>query len=73
MFLPFHTYLVSVAYVKESSNAYGIPINNFTWTIDKGTVIEPIEEVDPPESLLPPPTRLTLTMFEYFEHQLEGS
>ncbi|KAG5594979.1 hypothetical protein H5410_036211 [Solanum commersonii] len=73
LFIPFHTYLVSVTYVKESRNAYGIPINNFTWAIDKGTVIEPIEEFDPLESSLPPPTRLTLTMFEYFEHQPEGS
>lgn len=72
-FVPFHTYLVSVATIKESNYAYGIPINNFLWTIDKGTLVEPIEEVDPPEVSLPPPTHLTLTMFNNFDHQPEGS
>lgn len=68
LLFPYHTYLVSVATVSESSHAYGIPINTFLWTIDKGTLIEPIEEIEPLENSLPPPTRLTLTMF----HQPEG-
>ncbi|KAH0679713.1 hypothetical protein KY284_020798 [Solanum tuberosum] len=72
LFLPYHTYLISVASVTESNHAYGIPINTFLWTIDKGTLIEPIEEVEPPEDSLPPPTRLTLTMFDSFHHQPEG-
>ncbi|KAH0690988.1 hypothetical protein KY289_018346 [Solanum tuberosum] len=71
LFLPYHTYLISVASVTESNHAYGIPINTFLWTIDKGTLIEPIEEVEPPEASLPP-TRLTLTMFDSFHHQPEG-
>ncbi|XP_015168047.1 uncharacterized protein [Solanum tuberosum] len=72
LFIPYHTYLILVASVTESNHAYGIPINTFLWTIDKGTLIEPIEEVDPPEGSLPPPTRLTLTMFDIFHHQPEG-
>uniref|UniRef100_M1CIH2 Replication protein A OB domain-containing protein n=1 Tax=Solanum tuberosum TaxID=4113 RepID=M1CIH2_SOLTU len=72
LFLPYHTYLISVASVTESNHAYGIPINTFLWTIDKGTLIEPIEEVEPPEDSLPPPTRLTVTMFDSFHHQPEG-
>ncbi|KAG5598901.1 hypothetical protein H5410_030271, partial [Solanum commersonii] len=62
----------TIASVTESNHAYGIPINTFLWTIDKGTLIEPIEEVDPPEVSLPPSTRLTLTMFDSFHHQPEG-
>lgn len=49
LFLSLHTYLVSGATVKESNNAYG-PINRFTWVIDKGTTVKPIEEVDPSEN-----------------------
>ncbi|KAG5626225.1 hypothetical protein H5410_011443 [Solanum commersonii] len=37
LFLPYHTYLISIASVTESNHAYGIPINTFLWTIDKGT------------------------------------
>ncbi|KAG5589309.1 hypothetical protein H5410_039823 [Solanum commersonii] len=72
LFIPYHTYLISVASVIESNHAYGIPINTFLWTIDKCTLIEPIEKVDPPEASLPPLTRLTLTMFNNFHHQPEG-
>nr|XP_009799480.1 PREDICTED: uncharacterized protein LOC104245530 [Nicotiana sylvestris] len=48
LFDPFHTYLVSVAQVKESSYLYGNPINKFTWTIDRSPIVEPIEKVTPP-------------------------
>ncbi|KAH0756281.1 hypothetical protein KY290_026551, partial [Solanum tuberosum] len=72
LLIPYHTYLISVASVTESNHAYGIPINTFHWTIDKGTLIEPIEDIDPPEGSLPPSTRLTLTMFDSFHHQPEG-
>uniref|UniRef100_M1BH95 Uncharacterized protein n=1 Tax=Solanum tuberosum TaxID=4113 RepID=M1BH95_SOLTU len=72
LFLPYHTYLISVASVTESNHTYGVPINTFLWAIDKGTLIEPIEEVEPPEASLPPPTPLTLTMFDNFHHQPEG-
>ncbi|WMV22369.1 hypothetical protein MTR67_015754 [Solanum verrucosum] len=72
LFFPYLTYLISVASVTESNHAYGIPINTFLWTIDKGTLIEPTEEVEPPEASLPPSTQLTLTMFDSFHHQPEG-
>ncbi|XP_070012439.1 uncharacterized protein [Nicotiana sylvestris] len=73
LFRPFYTYLVSVAQVKESNYMYGNPLNKFTWTIDKCTIVEPIETVNPPEEPLPPPTRLNLTPFDNFEYQPEGS
>nr|XP_033510412.1 uncharacterized protein LOC108944061 [Nicotiana tomentosiformis] len=56
LFRPSHTYLVSVAQVKESNYMYGNPLKKFTWTIDRCTIVEPIETVNPPEDPLPPPT-----------------
>nr|XP_009794619.1 PREDICTED: uncharacterized protein LOC104241378 [Nicotiana sylvestris] len=73
LFHHFHTYLVSVAQFKESNYTYGNPLNKFTRTIDKCTIIEPIEIVNPPEDPLPPPTRLNLTPFCNFEYQPYGS
>ncbi|XP_070028219.1 uncharacterized protein [Nicotiana sylvestris] len=73
LFRPFQTYLVSVAQVKESNYMYGNPLNKFTWTIDRCTIVEPIEIVNPPEKPLAPPTRLNLTPFGNFEYQPEGS
>ncbi|WMV19491.1 hypothetical protein MTR67_012876, partial [Solanum verrucosum] len=68
-FIMFKTYLVFVACVKEPALEYENSLNKFTWTIDKNTIVEPIEEVKPPEDLLPPPTQLTLTSFDTFEYQ----
>ncbi|KAH0646583.1 hypothetical protein KY284_034467 [Solanum tuberosum] len=68
-FAPFKTYLVSVAHVKLPPLGYENPLNNFIWTLDKNTIVEPVEEVKPPEDPLPPPTRLTLTTFNTFEYQ----
>nr|XP_016496333.1 PREDICTED: uncharacterized protein LOC107815289 [Nicotiana tabacum] len=73
LFHHFHTYLVSVAQVKESNYMYGNPLNKFTWTIDRCTIVEPIEIVNPLEDPLPPPTRLNLTPFCNFEYQPYGS
>ncbi|OIT20855.1 hypothetical protein A4A49_63600, partial [Nicotiana attenuata] len=73
LFGPFHTYLVSVAQVKESNYMYGNPLDKFTWTIDRCTIVEPIETVNPPKEPLPPPTRLNLIPFGNFEYQPEGS
>ncbi|OIT05471.1 replication protein a 70 kda dna-binding subunit b [Nicotiana attenuata] len=73
LFDPFHTYLVSVAQVKDSSYLYGNSLNKFTWTIDRSTIVEPIENVTPPEDPLPPPTRLTITAFDTFEYQPKES
>ncbi|XP_070055514.1 uncharacterized protein [Nicotiana tomentosiformis] len=73
LFDPFHTYLVSVAQVKESSYLYGNPLNKFTWTIDRSTIVEPIEKVTPPEDPLPLSTRLTITAFDTFEYQPKES
>uniref|UniRef100_M1A443 Uncharacterized protein n=1 Tax=Solanum tuberosum TaxID=4113 RepID=M1A443_SOLTU len=47
-----------MAYVTESTKAYGNLLHEFTWTIDKGTIVEPIEQVIPPEPPLLPPTLL---------------
>ncbi|WMV49161.1 hypothetical protein MTR67_042546 [Solanum verrucosum] len=68
-FAPFKTYLVSVAHVKLPPLRYENPLNKFIWTLDKNTIVEPVEEVKPPEDPLPPPTRLTLTTFNTFEYQ----
>lgn len=68
-FAPFKTYLVSVAHVKLPPLGYENPLNKFVWTLDKNTIVEPVEEVKPPEDPLPPPTRLTLTTFNTFEYQ----
>ncbi|KAL3378342.1 hypothetical protein AABB24_004319 [Solanum stoloniferum] len=68
-FAPFKTYLVSVAHVKLPPLGYENPLNKFVWTLDKNTIVEPVEEVKPPEDPLPPPTRLTLTTFHTFEYQ----
>ncbi|XP_015055892.2 uncharacterized protein LOC107002396 isoform X2 [Solanum pennellii] len=68
-FAPFKTYLVSVAYVKVPPLGYENPLNKFVWTLDKNTIVEPIEEVKPPEDPLPPPTRLTIAKFDTFEYQ----
>lgn len=43
----FHTYLLSVANVKESNSAYDRPIGDFIWIIDRNTIVEPIEKLDP--------------------------
>ncbi|XP_015078482.2 uncharacterized protein LOC107022360 [Solanum pennellii] len=43
-FAPFKTYLVSVAYVKVPPLGYENPLNKFIWTLDKNTIVEPIEE-----------------------------
>ncbi|XP_016467652.1 uncharacterized protein LOC107790261 [Nicotiana tabacum] len=53
LFDPFHTYLVSVAQVKESSYLYANPLNKFIWIIDRSTIVEPIEKATPPEDPLP--------------------
>uniref|UniRef100_A0A3Q7G6D1 Reverse transcriptase Ty1/copia-type domain-containing protein n=1 Tax=Solanum lycopersicum TaxID=4081 RepID=A0A3Q7G6D1_SOLLC len=66
-FAPFKTYLVSVAYVKVLPLGYENPLNKFVWTLDKNTIVEPIEEVKPPEDPLPPPTRLTIAKFDTFD------
>ncbi|WMV46753.1 hypothetical protein MTR67_040138 [Solanum verrucosum] len=68
-FAPFKTYLVSVAHVKEPPLGYENTLNKFIWTLDKNTIVEPLEEVKPPENPLPPPTRLALTTFDTFEYQ----
>ncbi|KAH0699520.1 hypothetical protein KY284_013735 [Solanum tuberosum] len=66
-FAPFKTYLVTVAFVKEPPLGYENPLNKFIWTIDKNTIIEPVEEVKPPEDPLPPPTRLVVATFDTFD------
>lgn len=71
-FVPFQTYLLSMAYVTESTKAYGNPLHEFTWTIDKGTIVEPIEQVIPPEPPLLPPTLLKGTSFDSFDYQAIG-
>ncbi|KAL3369794.1 hypothetical protein AABB24_007033 [Solanum stoloniferum] len=68
-FAPFKTYLVSVAHVKVPPLGYENSLNKFIWTLDKNTIVEPVEEVKPPQDPLPPPTRLTLTTFDTFEYQ----
>ncbi|KAG5577680.1 hypothetical protein H5410_057814 [Solanum commersonii] len=68
-FAPFNTYLVSVAHVKVPPLGYENSLNKFIWTLDKNTIVEPVEEVKPPEDPLPPPRRLTLTTFDTFEYQ----
>ena len=67
--VPFKTYLISVAYVKDPTLGYENLISKFTWTLDKNTIVEPIDMIVPPEDPLPPPTRLSLTTFDTFEHQ----
>ncbi|KAH0784545.1 hypothetical protein KY290_004143 [Solanum tuberosum] len=57
-FAPFKTYLVSVAHVKVPPLEYENSLNKFIWTLDKNTIVEPVEEVKPPQDPLPPPTRL---------------
>ncbi|KAK4721281.1 hypothetical protein R3W88_011514 [Solanum pinnatisectum] len=44
-FVPFQTYLLSGAFVTESTKAYGNPLHQLTWTFDKGTIVEPIEQL----------------------------
>ncbi|XP_049361086.1 uncharacterized protein LOC125825842 [Solanum verrucosum] len=68
-FAPFKTYLVSVAHVKVPPLGYENSLNKFIWTLDKNTIVEPVEEVKPPQDPLPPPTRLALTTFDTFEYQ----
>ncbi|XP_060197280.1 uncharacterized protein LOC132626431 [Lycium barbarum] len=70
-FKPFQTYLVSVAQVKEPNPAYVNPFNKYIWTIDRNTIVEPIEKVIPPDNPLPPPTRLAITPFKAIEHQMK--
>ncbi|XP_027774325.1 replication protein A 70 kDa DNA-binding subunit B-like [Solanum pennellii] len=68
-FAPFKTYLVSFAYVKVPPLGHENPLNIFIWTLDKNIIVEPIEEVKPPEDPLPPPTRLAIAKFDTFEYQ----
>ncbi|XP_059290178.1 uncharacterized protein LOC132043732 isoform X3 [Lycium ferocissimum] len=70
-FKPFQTYLVSVAQVKEPNPAYANPFNKYIWTIDRNTIVEPIEKVIPPDNPLPPPKRLAITPFEAIEYQMK--
>ena len=71
-FVPFQTYLLSRAFVSESIKAYGIPLHQFSWKIDKGTIVEPIDKVIPPEEPLLPPTLLKITSFDSFDYQVIG-
>uniref|UniRef100_A0A3Q7JAS4 Replication factor A C-terminal domain-containing protein n=1 Tax=Solanum lycopersicum TaxID=4081 RepID=A0A3Q7JAS4_SOLLC len=71
-FVPFQTYLLSGAFVSVSIKAYGIPLHQFSWTIDKGTIVEPIDKVIPPEQPLLPPTLLKTTSFDSFDYQAIG-
>ncbi|XP_049394620.1 uncharacterized protein LOC125858882 [Solanum stenotomum] len=71
-FVPFQTYLLSGAFVTKSTKAYGNPLHQFTWTIDKGTIVEPIEQVIPPEPPLLPPTLIKVTSFDSFDYQVVG-
>ncbi|XP_047254082.1 uncharacterized protein LOC124888022 [Capsicum annuum] len=66
---PFNTYLVSVAQVKDPPFEYKSALNDYIWTIDRNTIVEPIEKVTPPKDPLTQPTRLTLTAFDTFEYQ----
>ncbi|PHT83572.1 hypothetical protein T459_12015 [Capsicum annuum] len=66
---PFNTYLVFVVQVKEPTFEYKSALNDYIWTIDRSTTVEPIEKVTPLEDPLPQPTRLTLTTFDTFEYQ----
>ncbi|WMV15706.1 hypothetical protein MTR67_009091 [Solanum verrucosum] len=68
-FTPFKTYLVSVAFVKEPPLGYENSLIKFIWTLDKNTIVEPVEEVKPPEDPLPPLTRLAVATFDTFECQ----
>ncbi|XP_049367397.1 uncharacterized protein LOC125832300 [Solanum verrucosum] len=61
-----------MAYVTESTKAYGNPLHELTWTIGKGTIVEPIEQVIPPEPPLLPPTLLKVTSFDSFDYQAIG-
>jgi len=61
--------LVSVAHVKVPPLGYENSLNKFIWTLDKNTIVGPVEEVKPPQDPLPPPTRLALTTFDTFEYQ----
>ncbi|KAM3305963.1 putative protein isoform X1 [Capsicum chacoense] len=69
MLAPFNTYLVSVVQVKEPTLEYKSALNDYIWTFDRSTIVEPIEKVTPLEDPLPQPTRLTLTTFDTFEYQ----
>uniref|UniRef100_A0A3Q7I275 Uncharacterized protein n=1 Tax=Solanum lycopersicum TaxID=4081 RepID=A0A3Q7I275_SOLLC len=71
-FVPFQTYLLSGAFVSESIKAYGIPLHQFSWTIDKGKIVEPIDKVIPPEPPLLPLTLLKSTSFDNFDYQAIG-
>uniref|UniRef100_A0A3Q7EWT9 Replication factor A C-terminal domain-containing protein n=1 Tax=Solanum lycopersicum TaxID=4081 RepID=A0A3Q7EWT9_SOLLC len=71
-FVPFQTYLLSGAFVSESIKACGISLHQFSWTIDKGIVFEPIDKVIPPEPPLLPPTLLKITSFDSFDYQVIG-
>nr|XP_025884857.1 uncharacterized protein LOC104645518 [Solanum lycopersicum] len=71
-FVPFQTYLLLGAFVSESIKTYGIPLHQFRWTIDKGTIVEPIDKVIPPEPPLLPPTLLKTTSFDSFDYQAIG-
>ncbi|TMW96685.1 hypothetical protein EJD97_006997, partial [Solanum chilense] len=68
-FVPFQTYLLSGAFVSESTKAY---LHQFSWTIYKGTNFEPIDQVIPPEPPLLPPTLLKSTLFDSFDYQAIG-
>ncbi|WMV08691.1 hypothetical protein MTR67_002076 [Solanum verrucosum] len=45
------------------------PIHQFSWTIDKDPIVEPIEQVIHPEPPLLPPTLLKVTSFNSFDYQ----
>lgn len=67
-FVPFQTYLVSTAYVRESTRTYGEPLHQFIWTIDHNKIVEPIAEVIPAEQPLAPPIQLKLASFDSFDY-----
>ncbi|XP_049353400.1 uncharacterized protein LOC125817938 [Solanum verrucosum] len=71
-FVPFQTYFLSGAFVSDSTKAYGNPLYQFTWTIDKGKIVEPIDQVIPSGPPLLPPTLLKATSFDSFDYQAIG-
>ncbi|MCE5165774.1 hypothetical protein HAX54_012205 [Datura stramonium] len=68
----FHTYLISMAKVREPSS-YAIPPNRFEWIIDKFTIVEEVTENNEDEEPLPLPTKLNTVSFVDIEKQVSGS
>lgn len=71
LFVPFHTYLVSSAKIRES-RTYSLQVNKFEWVVDRFIIVEPDSEDNGNEAPLAAPMKLNALPFTQLHRQHPG-